>query len=80
MDGDCGNDAEEEEEERRKEGGAWAAENGSSFKQRASARVGDEDDPRLRERADVEELTAKCYCGECNAFTCIYCIHCNFRQ
>ena len=46
----------------------------------ASARVGDADDPRLRERAVVEELTAKCYCGECSAFTCIYCIHCNFRQ
>ena len=54
----------------------------------ASARVGDEDDPRLRERADeeyeelaaeYEELTAECYCGGCSAFTCIHCIHYNFR-
>ena len=48
----------------------------------ASARVGDADDPRLRERADeeYEELIAECFCGECSAFTCIHCIHCKFRQ
>ena len=88
LDGVCGNDgndAEEEEEERRKEEGTWTAEDGSSFKQRraASARFGDADDPRLRERArddEIEELTAECYCGVCSAFTCIYCIHCKFRQ
>ena len=40
----------------------------------ASARVGDADDPRLRERArgiirradeEYEELIAECFCGEC---------------
>ena len=49
----------------------------------ASARFGDADDPRLRERArdeEYEELTAECFCGECSAFTCIHCIHCKFRQ
>ena len=84
LDGVCGNDgndAEEEEEERRMEEGAWTAEDGSSFKQRASARFGDEEDPSLRERArdeEIEKLTAECYCGVCSASTCIYCIHCNY--
>ena len=84
LDGVCGNDgndAEEEEEERRMEEGAWTAEDGSSFKQRASARSGDEKDPSLRERArdeEIEKLTAECYCGVCSASTCIYCIHCNY--
>ena len=86
LDGVCGNDgndAEEEEEERREEEGAWTAEDGSSFKQRASARFGDADHPRLREQArdeEIEKLTAECYCGVCSAYTCIYCIHCKYSD